>query len=403
MYKAGNTSTTYTRSRRGGVQTGSLVLGVLIGVVIAAAFVLGKAIGLKDGPAVKNDPGASAVSQSAPVQSLAPSVGVISSNTIGDIAQSASKWVVNIDTMKVVQISPWSFGFGESAFGFGFGGPSMTQSYQSRGQGSGVIIKSDGYILTNRHVVGDADEIKVTLSDKQVYDGKVVGRDAITDLALVKINAKDLPVAKVGSSKAVRPGDWAIAIGSPLGFDHSVTLGIISALDRSVDEVSQQIKLIQTDAAINPGNSGGPLLNIKGEVVGIITAISRQGQNIGFAIPAEVFEEVTKQLLAKGKVSRPYIGLHMTDLTPALADELGVAASVKGVVVDKVYADSPAATSNIQVGDIITKLDDTEVTNAKDLGALARAKKIGETITFTMLRQGERVPVKLTISDRADG
>jgi len=403
MYKTGNTSTIYTRSGRGGVQTGSLVLGVLIGVVIAAAFVLGKAIGLKDGPAMKSDPGVAAVSQSTAVQSLAPSVGVISSNTIGDIAQAASKWVVNIDTMKVVQISPWSFGFGESAFGFGFGGPSMTQSYQTRGQGSGVIIKSDGYILTNRHVVGDADEIKVTLSDKQVYDGKVVGRDAITDLALVKINAKDLPVAKVGTSKTVRPGDWAIAIGSPLGFDHSVTLGIISALDRSVDEVSQQIKLIQTDAAINPGNSGGPLLNIKGEVVGIITAISRQGQNIGFAIPSEVFEEVTKQLLAKGKVSRPYFGLHMADLTPALADELGVPANTKGVLVDKVYADSPAAASNIQVGDIITKLDETEVSTAKDLGALARAHKIGDTITFTMLRQGVLVPVKLTIADRADG
>jgi len=402
MYKAGNTSTTYIRKNRGGVQTGSLVLGVLIGVVIAAAFVLGKAIGLKDGPMAKTDAGAGApaVSQSA-VQALAPSVGVISSNTIGDIAESASKWVVNIDTMKVVQISPWSFGFGDSIFGFG--GPSLTQAYQTRGQGSGVIIKSDGYILTNRHVVGDADEIKVTLSDKQVFDGKVVGRDAITDLALVKINAKDLPVAKVGTSKTVRPGDWAIAIGSPLGFDHSVTLGIVSALDRSVDEVSQQIKLIQTDAAINPGNSGGPLLNIRGEVVGIITAISRQGQNIGFAIPSEVFEEVTKELLAKGKVSRPYFGLHMADLTPALADELGVPANTRGVLVDKVYADSPASASNIQVGDIITKLDDTEVSTAKELGALARAHKIGDTITFLILRQNELVPIKLTIADRADG
>ncbi|MBS1989892.1 MAG: trypsin-like peptidase domain-containing protein [Cyanobacteria bacterium SZAS LIN-3] len=389
------------RSRRGGVQTGSLVLGVLIGLVIAAAFVLGKAIGLKDKdqPVSKTDPVA-AISNPSPAL---PGGGVISSNTIGDIAEGASKWVVNIDTMKVVQISPWSFGFGDSFFGVPSFGPGLTQAYQSRGTGSGVIIKADGYILTNRHVVGDADEIKVTLSDKKVYDGRVVGRDAITDLALVKINAKDLPVAKLGTSKNLRPGDWAIAIGSPLGFDHSVTLGIISALDRSVDEVSQQMKLIQTDAAINPGNSGGPLLNIKGEVVGIITAISRQGQNIGFAIPSEVFEDVTRQLLAKGKVSRPYFGLHMADLTPALADELGVGADVKGVVVDKVYANSPAAASNIQVGDVITKLDDQEVSSARELGALARAHKIGDTITFMILRQGELVPVKLAIADRADG
>lgn len=396
----GAKATNMTRSVYGKVQTGSLILGVVIGAALAAAFILGKVTAFKEHTEPRVEISTSAAGQSP----ILKAGGAIGTKTIGDIAETASKWVVNIDTMKVVQISPWSLGFGDALLpGFpGFSGQAFGQSYQSRGIGSGVIIKGDGYILTNRHVVGDADQIKVTLSDKQVFDGKVVGRDAITDLALVKIEAKNLPVARIGTSKNVRPGDWAIAIGSPLGFDHSVTLGIISALDRSVDEVSQQIKLIQTDAAINPGNSGGPLLNIDGEVIGIITAISRQGQNIGFAIPSEVFEDVTKQLLTQGKVSRPYFGLHMAELTPAAADELGVSPTVKGVVVDKVYANSPAADSGISVGDIITKLDNQQINNTKELGTLARAHKIGDTITFLVLRQGVLVPVKLTIADRAD-
>jgi len=385
-----------TRSVYGKVQTSSLILGVIIGAALVGSFTLGKVSGLKEQQVA-------VVPMGTPMSTRSPLLkeGGLGTNTIGDIAESASKWVVNIDTMKVVQVSPWSLGFGDPFFP-AFPAPGLSQSYQTRGTGSGVIIKSDGYILTNRHVVGDADEIKVTLSDKQVFDGKVVGRDGPTDLALVKINAKNLPVASVGSSKMVRPGDWAIAIGSPLGYDHSVTLGIISALDRAVDEVSQQIKLIQTDAAINPGNSGGPLLNINGEVIGIITAISRQGQNIGFAIPSEVFEDVTKQLLASGKVSRPYFGLHMADLTPALADELGVAASTKGVVVDKVYAGSPAAASGLIVGDIITKLDKKDVTNARELGSMARGHKIGDTITLLVLRQGQLLPINLTIAERTD-
>ncbi len=374
-----------------------MIAGMALGGVLAiACFSLGKSAGLKEAAVA---PSIASTAASVPI---VRHEGPIGAKTIGDIAESASKWVVNIDTIKVVQISPWSFGFGDPFFPT-FPSQGFGQSYQSRGTGSGVIIKEDGYILTNRHVIGDADQIKVTLSDKQVYDGKVVGRDAITDLALIKINAKNLPVARVGSSKDVRPGDWAIAIGSPLGFDHSVTLGIISALNRSVDEVSQQMKLIQTDAAINPGNSGGPLLNIDGEVIGIITAISRQGQNIGFAIPSEVFQDVTKQLLAKGKVSRPYFGLHMAELTPEWAEELGVPADQKGVVVDKVYSGSPAADSGIEVGDIITKLDATEISNTKELGALARSHKIGDTITLTIMRQGKSTPVKLTISERSDG
>jgi serine protease Do len=384
------------RGNSGKVQTGSLVLGIVIGAALVGSFTFGRLSAIKD----SQGPTPLKVEANSPAPVINPD-GTIRPPSIGDIAEAASKSVVNIDTMKVVQISPFSLGFGDSFFG-GFGGPSFNfqpQISQSRGVGSGVIIKADGYILTNRHVIGDADEIKVTLSDKRVFDGKVVGRDAITDLALVKINAQNLPVAKIGSSKFVRPGDWAIAIGSPLGFDHSVTLGIVSALDRSIDEVSQQAKLIQTDAAINPGNSGGPLLNINGQVIGIITAISRQGQNIGFAIPSDLFQEVTNQLLAHGRVSRPYIGLHMQDLSAPIAAELGVDDKVKGVVVDKVYEGSPAAASGIAVGDIITKLDNQPTATAKELGAIARGHKIGDTIALSIVRQGQPATLHLTVGD----
>jgi serine protease Do len=382
------------------VQPGSLILGVVIGAALVGSFGLGRLTGQKENSQVqpiKIENGVASGSNSPVVEG-----GTIRPPSIGDIAEMASKSVVNIDTMKNVQIAPWSMGFGDSVFGgLGFGSPLLMQPQisQSRGVGSGVIIKSDGYILTNRHVVGDADAIKVTLSDKRAFDGKVVGRDSITDLALVKIDARDLPVAKIGSSKLVRPGDWAIAIGSPLGFDHSVTLGIVSALDRSIDEVSQQAKLIQTDAAINPGNSGGPLLNINGQVVGIITAISRQGQNIGFAIPSDLFEQIVNQLLTKGHVSRPYIGLHMQDLTPPVAEELGLGPDIKGVVVDKVYGGSPAEKAGIGVGDLITAIDGQTVTNAKELGALARGHKIGDVIKFALLRQGQKTTSALTVGD----
>lgn len=216
----------------------------------------------------------------------------IGDNAIADIAESAAPSVVNIDTQMSVSMPRDVFhngrGFGnfEFFFGPGFQGlPQEPRRFESRGSGSGVIVRKDGYILTNNHVVKNATAIKVTLNDKQVFKGKVVGRDSFTDLALVKIDAQDLPVARFGSSKALRPGDWAIAIGSPLGLDHTVTLGIVSALGRSLADLNNNVELIQTDAAINPGNSGGPLLNIHGEVIGINTAIRSDAQNIGFAIP----------------------------------------------------------------------------------------------------------------------
>ena len=186
------------------------------------------------------------------------------------------------------------------------------------------------------------DDIKVTLNDKRTFKGTVVGRDSLTDLAIVKIEAKNLPAARFGTSKTIRPGDWAIAIGSPLGLDHTVTLGIISALGRSLSDLNNSVELIQTDAAINPGNSGGPLLNIHGDVVGVNTAIRGDAQNIGFAIPVDVAKDVAAQLLAHGTIARPYLGIFMQELDEKLAHSLALSPSTKGVIIAGIAPDSPA-------------------------------------------------------------
>lgn len=259
-------------------------------------------------------------------------------------------------------------------------------------------MQPDGYILTNNHVVGNADSIKVTLADKRVFDGHVVGRDRYTDLAVVKIDAKGLPSAKIGSTKGLRPGDWAIAIGSPMGLDHSVTLGIISALGRPIFEVSERGQLIQTDAAINPGNSGGPLLNIRGEVIGINAAISGKGQNIGFAIPSEVFQDVMQQLLANGKVKRPWVGVQMQELTPELAQQLG-SPGATGVIVANVTEASPADAAGLVPGDIIKSVDDKDTNSGQEVRAALRSHKVGDKMSLTILRKGKAIKVLVTIGD----
>jgi serine protease Do len=313
-------------------------------------------------------------------------------HTIADIATRAAASVVNINTKTSVTVPDSSFQFGlPGGFDFFFG-PGMQGSaprrYESFGTGSGVIIREDGYILTNNHVVGKATDIRVTLNDKKVFKGHVVGRDSFTDLALVKIDTANLPVAKFGSTKELRPGDWAIAIGSPLGLDHTVTLGIISALGRSLGELNNNVALIQTDAAINPGNSGGPLLNIHGEVIGINTAIRSGAQNIGFAIPVDVASEVVKGLLNGGKISRPYLGLYMQDIEPQIAKSLGLGEKNAGVIVAKVSEGSPAADAGLQQGDIIQKIDGAEVRTAKEVQAIVRKHNPGDTLNMAVLRGG---------------
>ena len=293
--------------------------GAAIGLALAGSFIAGHVFW--------TPPTSNTATDSTPIAAtkLLPATGMaIGENTIADIAQSVNASVVNIDTQSSITVSDSPFfggPMGGLEFFFGNGGMQspVPRKLEQRATGSGVIYRQDGYILTNNHVVGHAQNIKVTLSDKRFFEGKVVGRDKFTDLAIVKINATGLPAAKMGSSTKLRPGDWVIAIGNPMGLDHTVTLGIISALNRSLSEVNE-VQLIQTDAAINHGNSGGPLLNLHGDVIGITVAINPNAQNIGFAIPVDIAKDIAQQLVAHGNIPRAYVGIQMTDLDEKLTN-----------------------------------------------------------------------------------
>ncbi len=384
------------RDSQGKFHAPSLVLGVVItGGAVAALWYGGILPGKILPPSTK-----APVATTAPTDPISPTkIMMLAENTISDIASDASLSVVNIDIKKTIQLnSP----FGMIMPGFGMIDPrSISPKALQVGSGSGLIIRKDGYILTNNHVIQSADDIMVTLSDKRKFKGKVVGRDAFTDLALVKIEAKNLPSAKLGSSKSLRPGDWAIAIGSPLGLDHTVTLGIVSALGRSLSEISSlnNVELIQTDAAINPGNSGGPLLNIHGEVIGINTAIRQDGQNIGFAIPVDVFRGVAEELIDKGKVARAYVGVYMQPMDKRLAKSLGLSEELKGVLVAGVAAESPAQQAGLKPGDIIQRVDGTEVDTSQAVQTLVRKHKPGEQLDFLILREGKLNPIEVTVAD----
>lgn len=387
------------RAQTGKLDTTTIGLGAVIGVLIGGAFYLGHAM-WPESHVVSSLTGGG-TSGVVMLGGNGAKVMALSEDTVANIATESNKSVVNIDTATsvVVPESPYNF---PREFGY-FLGPDLPDEHQPKkfeqhGQGSGVIIKSDGYILTNNHVVKNADEIKVTLADKRVFSGKVVGRDSFTDLALVKIDADQLPVARLGDTARLRPGDWAIAIGSPVGLSHTVTLGIISALGRSLGE-SVNVDLIQTDAAINPGNSGGPLLNIHGEVIGINTAIRSNAQNIGFAIPIDIAKDVAQQLLDKGKIARAWVGVYMRDLTPQIAKSLGLDDSIKGVVVVQVANGSPAAKAQLSPGDIILEVEGQSVDSAKSVQSKVRAHKPGDTLKLSVLHGRQSVDRQITLSD----
>jgi len=268
--------------------------------------------------------------------------------------------------------------------------------------GTGVIVQADGFILTNAHVVRGASNITVRLSDRRTFKGQVVGADGFSDLAVVKIDASNLPTVNLGTSSNLRPGEFAIAIGSPLGFDHTVTLGIISAVGRTVTDVNGNINFIQTDAAINPGNSGGPLLNLKGEVVGINTAIQANAQNIGFSIPVDIAKEVTQQLIANKKIMRPWLGIAMQNLDETLAKSLGLPDTTRGIVIAQVMEGSPAEAAGFQRGDVIQKIDGSDVTTGREVQELVRAHKVNETLHFFVLRDKDSKAVAVNLGQYPD-
>jgi S1-C subfamily serine protease len=267
-----------------------------------------------------------------------------------------------------------------------------------RGQGSGFIIDKSGIVLTNAHVVDKADRVTVTLNDGSIFPGEVLGTDEVTDLAVVKINTKqaNLPVATLGDSDAVKVGDWAIAVGNPLGFDNTVTLGIISTLKRSSAAVGipdKRLDFIQTDAAINPGNSGGPLLNSRGEVIGINTAIRADAMGIGFAIPIDKAKAIYAQLAKGEQVSHPFLGIQMIALTPEMARENNsdpnaalIVPEVTGVLVMRVVPNTPAEKAGVRKGDAIVQIEGEKVTQPEQLQNLVENSQIGQILKMKVRR-----------------
>ncbi len=273
-----------------------------------------------------------------------------------------------------------------------------------RGTGSGFIINKEGDIITNAHVVDGADRVTVILKDGRKIEGKVLGRDPLTDIAVVKVSEANLPVVSLGSSQNLQPGEWAIAIGNPLGLDNTVTAGIISALGRSSGQigVDKRVSFIQTDAAINPGNSGGPLLNQKGEVIGVNTAIIQGAQGLGFAIPIETAQRIAKQLIDKGSVSRAYLGIQMLTLDPSVKKEINESpnSDVKvteesGVLVTRVVPSSPAASAGIRTGDVIVKINGENVLSADKIQQFVEGKAVGDKLQVELKRNGQNVNVSI--------
>ncbi|HWR81441.1 MAG TPA: DegQ family serine endoprotease [Pseudomonas sp.] len=269
---------------------------------------------------------------------------------------------------------------------------------EAQSLGSGFIISADGYVLTNNHVVADADEIIVRLSDRSELVAKLVGADPRTDVALLKVEGKDLPTVKLGSSEGIKVGEWVLAIGSPFGFDHSATSGIISAKGRSLPN-ENYVPFIQTDVAINPGNSGGPLFNLDGEVIGINSQIfTRSGGFMGlsFAIPIDVAMDVADQLKASGKVSRGWLGVVIQEVNKGLAESFGLEKPA-GALIAQVLVDGPAAKGGVRVGDVILQVNDRPVILASDLPHLVGVIKPGDKAQFQVLREGKRISLALQV------
>jgi Do/DeqQ family serine protease len=285
---------------------------------------------------------------------------------------------------------------------FGRGRPGSPGEFRQPGLGSGVIIDRRGYVLTNFHVIRGADAVTVRLSSKREYRGRIVGTDAKTDLAVVRFEPEgELAVANLGNSDALRVGEWAIAIGNPFGLDQTVTVGVVSATGRSEMGIANYENFIQTDASINPGNSGGPLVNLKGEVIGINTAIVASGQGIGFAIPANMVRRVMGQLIDRGKVTRGWLGIALQPLTADLAEALG-AKGTRGAVVARIYPNSPAASSELRPNDVVVSFDGIAVDDSQHLQRLAAEAEVGRTVKLEIVRDRKPRTVELKVAELPD-
>jgi S1-C subfamily serine protease len=320
----------------------------------------------------------------------APLNPIENTNFITTAVEKVGPAVVKVDAVHIV---------GQNPLVKKFLGDLSSEERVEKGTGSGFILSADGKIVTNAHVVEGVDRVKVTLKSGKVLEGKVVGVDRVTDVAVVRVNAQNLPTVTLGNSDKLVQGEWAIAIGNPLGLDNTVTVGIISATGRSSSQVGipdKRVSFIQTDAAINPGNSGGPLLNGRGEVIGINTAIRADAQGLGFAIPIQAASRITTQLFATGKVQHPYLGVQMIPLTAELKAGIAKEPTLRskvtaehGAVVMEVMPSSPAEAGGIKPGDVIIKVAEQSIHTPSDVQQQVEASKIGETLKLVVDRQGQ--------------
>jgi S1-C subfamily serine protease len=377
-------------------------LSVYLGI-----FVLGSGIGFWGSRNVEN-PQKIIQSQVYPpvIPTQSNSINSISNPNINFIATAVQKVgpaVVRIDASRQIS-SALPSNFQNPLFKRFFGdrdrgNASDLPDRVERGTGSGFIIGSDGRLITNAHVVNGAEKVQVTLNDGTSYEGKVLGTDSFTDVAVIKIEATDLPIVSLGEAENLTPGEWAIAIGNPLGLDNTVTVGIISALGRSSSQVGvpdKKVRFIQTDAAINPGNSGGPLLNSSGEVIGINTAIRADAQGLGFAIPIETAQRIADQLFAKGQADHPYLGIQMVNLNPQTRQEISAnqefdfqIGSENGILVVRVIPNSPAARAGFKPGDIIQQIGDRTVDNSLQVQEQVDKSEIGSQLEVKIVRDGQ--------------
>lgn len=339
-------------------------------------------------------------------------------NFISAAVQKVGSTVVRIDTERTV-VRPAIDPFLDDPFLRDFFGPDgysrNPREDRLRGQGSGFIIDDSGIILTNAHVVSKADTVSVTLKDGRIFEGDVRGVDEVSDLAVVKLKGvtEPLPVASLGNSDQAQVGDWAIAVGNPVGLDNTVTLGIISTLHRTSAEVGipgKRLDFIQTDAAINPGNSGGPLLSDAGEVIGINTAIRADAMGIGFAIPINKAKSLKDQLVRGEKIAYPYVGVQMTTLTPQQAQANNkdpnspfLLPEIEGALVMKVFPDTPAAQAGMRWGDVIVSVDGQAIKNANDMQSFVENTQVGQSLELTLKRgeQTQRIALRTAALESA--
>lgn len=338
-----------------------------------------------------------------PSSTTTPLVPTSNDSFVSQVVQNVGPAVVRIDASRIVTQQVPDV-FNDPFFRRFFGGATpMPQEREVRGSGSGFIINQEGMILTNAHVIEGTDTVDVTLKDGRTLEGKVLGTDPVTDVAVVKIEGENLPTVKLGDSDTLQPGEWAIAIGNPLGLDNTVTVGIISATGRSSAQVGipdKRVSFIQTDAAINPGNSGGPLLNQNGEVIGINTAIIQGAQGLGFSIPINTAQNIADQLVTKGQVDHPYLGIQMVTLTPDLQKEINQnpnsgfkISAEQGVLIVQVMPESPAAQAGIRAGDVITEIDGKPMREATDIQQAVQNTQVGSSLNVLIRRGDQSLPL----------